>query len=350
MPAEFGTLADGRTAACFTLENEFLRVRITDFGARLVSIEMPGRDNVWDHVLLGFDDVRGYEISGGSFGAVLGRYANRIGQGRFRLDGRHYQLAVNDGDNTLHGGPMGFGLALWQLQEYRPAEGELALTHISADGDQGFPGEMFVRADYRLDGSALVLTLEAASDRDTVVNLSSHPYFNLAGAAAGDCLAQRIEIAAERFVVTDKHQIPTGELRPVQGTVFDFRAAKAIGADLRKGDEQLLIARGYDHCFVTATDDEVEAHFQASAYDAASGRMLKIFSDAPGVQFYSGNSLNGSVVGRGGVVYRQSAGFAFEAQNFPDAPNQRGFPSAVLRPGETFSRTIRYLFSVAGRT
>lgn len=345
-PVPFGKLGDGRETSCFTLRSAQLRVRVTDYGARLVAIEMPDRDGVWGDVLLGFDDARSYAAAGGSFGAVLGRYANRIGGGRFTLDGRQYQLAVNDAGNTLHGGPQGFGAALWRVQAYRPEAGELVLTHVSPDGDQGFPGELCVQAAYRLSGGALSLVLTATTDRATIVNLSSHPYFNLAGAASGDCLGHEICIAADRFVVTDASQIPTGVLRPVQGTAFDFRLAKQMDAGIRARDDQLLIGKGYDHCFVLGFCNDVGGRFAASAFDKHSGRMLTLFSDRPGLQFYSGNSLDGSIAGRNGVIYRQSAGFAFEAENFPDAPNHPEFPSSILRPGEVFSTSIRYEFSV----
>lgn len=345
-PTKFGSLADGRSTTCFTLENAQLRVRITNYGARLVSIEAPDRVGKPEHVLLGFENAEAYLEAGGSFGAILGRYANRIASGRFMLDGQYYQLAVNDSGNTLHGGPEGFGCALWQVKNYNHEAGELVLSHVSQDGDQGFPGTLTVEVSYRLSGSSLMITLAATTDQATIVNLSSHPYFNLAGASAGDCLSHEILIMSDHFLVTDQRQIPTGELRRVRGSVFDFRKQKRLSTDIRNADEQLLIARGYDHCFVTASADPASERFVASAYDQNSGRMLKVYTDQPGLQFYSGNSLNGSIFGQGGIVFRQSAGFAFEAQNFPDAPNHKKFPTSALRPDEVYRRIIRYSFSV----
>ena len=345
-PTPFGLLADGRSTACFILQNAHLRVGITDYGARLISIETPDRNGLCDHVLLGFDNAETYVQAGGSFGAVLGRYANRIDHGQFTLDGQRYQLAVNDAGNTLHGGPDGFGGALWQVKHFCNDACELTLSHVSPDGDQGFPGELSVEASYSLLGNSLLLALKATSNRATIVNLSSHPYFNLGDPGASDCLSHEICIAADRFLVTNPRQIPTGEQRQVQGSLFDFRKPKHLSSDIRRHDSQLFIARGYDHCFVTGSEASTQERFVASAYNRHSGRMLKLFTNQPGLQFYSGNSLNGSIVGRGGIVFRQSAGFAFEAQDFPDAPNHSGFPSTVLRSGEVYRRDIRYEFSV----
>jgi aldose 1-epimerase len=308
----------------------------------MVSIEMPDKSGVWDHVLLGFDNAETYVHAGGSFGAVLGRYANRIDGGRFTLDGEQHQLSVNDGGNTLHGGAIGFGNCLWTTQDYNPDAGTLVLSLVSPDGDQGFPGMLAVQATYRLEAGALSLTLRATTSKATIINLSAHPYFNLAGAAAGDCLSNEIRIAADRFLATDQRQIPTGESRNVKGTAFDFRHSKRIASDIHCNDDQLLAGRGYDHCFVISGQG---SRFMASAHDEASGRMLKLFSDQPALQFYTGNTLSGTIIGRGGFIYRQSAGFAFEAQDFPDAPNHLDFPSTVLRPGELYHRTIRYEFS-----
>ncbi len=341
--ASFGTLASG-AATLFSLQSAALRVGITDYGARMVSIETADRDGGFGHVLLGFDDVAAYDAAGGSFGAVLGRCANRIAGGRFTLDGHAYQLAVNDGGNTLHGGPCGFARNLWQVE--RAAGGaapELALLLVSPDGDQGFPGTLTARAVYRLAGDTLTLELSATTDRPTIVNLSAHPYFNLAGVGSYDALDHEITIAASRFLPTDAVQIPTGALAPVAGTVFDFREPAKLGARIRAADPQLLIGHGYDHCFVL--DDAAAGRFAGRAYDPRSGRSIEVVTDEPGLQLYSGNSLNGATVGRGGVAFRQSAGFAFEAQNFPDAINQPDFPSPVLRPGELYRRRISYRFT-----
>jgi len=308
----------------------------------MVSIEAPDRNGVFGHVLLGFDNAEAYLEAGGSFGAILGRYANRIAGGRFVLDRVAHQLAVNDPGGTLHGGPQGFANKLWRVERFDSAANELVMSLKSPDGDQGFPGALRAEVIYRLTRSRLDILLSATADKPTVVNLSAHPYFNFAGVAAGDCLGHEIFINANYFLPTDGKQIPTGERRVVAEQKFDFRKPKALGADIRNADEQLLIARGYDHCFVLN-----EAGPAAIVVEPVSGRAMRLLTDQPGLQLYSGNSLDGSVVGRGGVTYRQSAGFALEAQNFPDAPNQPAFPSAVLRPGQTYSRSIAYEFFVA---
>jgi aldose 1-epimerase len=341
-PTSFGRLADGRAAQCFTLASETLRVRITDFGARMVSIEAPDRGGVFGHVLLGFDDAEAYLEAGGSFGAILGRYANRIAGGQFVLDGVAYQLAVNDPGGTLHGGPQGSANNLWQVERFDSAANELVMLLESPDGDQGFPGALRAEVIYRLAGSRLDILLSATTDKPTVVNLSAHPYFNFAGVAGGDCLGHEIFINADYFLPTDDKQIPTGERRAVTGQKFDFRKPIALGTKIRNADQQLVIARGYDHCFVLN-----ERGPAAIVVEPVSGRAMRLFTDQPGLQLYSGNSLDGSIIGRGGITYRQSAGFALEAQNFPDAPNQAKFPSAVLRPGQKYSRSIAYEFFAA---
>ena len=343
--APFGTLPGGAAATLFKLQSNALRVCITDYGARMVSIEAPDRDGRFGHVLLGFDDVVAYDAAGGSFGAVLGRYANRIAGGRFTLDGQAHQLAVNDGGNTLHGGPCGFARSMWRVERaLSGAAAELALVLVSPDGDQGFPGALTARVRYRLAGDTLTLELTATADRATIVNLSAHPYFNLAGVEAHDVLDHEITIAAARFLPTDATQVPTGEMALVEGTVFDFRQPTRLGARIRVADPQLLIGHGYDHCFVLDAAAG-EPSFAARAHDPLSGRSVELTTDEPGLQLYSGNALTGATVGRGGVVFRQSAGFAFEAQNFPDAINQPGFPLPILRPGELYRRLISYRFT-----
>ena len=344
----FGALPDGRAASVHTLDNGRLRVRITDYGARMVAIETPDRHGARDHVLLGFEHAAAYAQAGGSFGAVLGRCANRIGGGRFTLDGRVHHLATNDRGSTLHGGPGGFGQVLWKIAGAEGGDApSLTLTHLSPDGDQGFPGALDATARYRLEADTLWLTLEASADQPTVVNLSAHPYFNLAGVERHDVLAHEVTILADRFLPTDARQIPTGEIRPVDETPFDFRRPIAMGARIRQDDPQLLHGRGYDLCFVL--DEETDQpRLAARVRDPVSGRAVDLLTTQPGLQLYSGNSLDGSVVGRGGVAFRQSAGFALEAQGFPDAPNHPAFPSAVLRPGARYRQVIGYRFSATG--
>lgn len=342
----FGRTPDGRSATLHTLQTAELRVRITDYGGRIVSIETPDRHGRAGEVLLGFDDVAAYARAGGAFGALLGRTANRIAGGTFTLDGHTHRLPVNDRGNTLHGGPVGFDKVYWELAAAMPGpHPTLVLTLLSPDGDQGFPGELSVKATYRLESDCLWLEFEASTTEATLVNLSTHPYFNLAGPESGCALGQVVTVFADAFLPTDPQQIPTGEIRPVAGTPFDFREPTALGARIRQPDEQLLFGQGYDHYFVLAGRASIEPRLAARAYDAASGRMLELHTTQPGLQLYSGNHLYGSVAGRGGA-YRQSAGFAFEPQGFPDAPHHPGFPSAVLQPGQTYRQRIGYRFSV----
>jgi aldose 1-epimerase len=342
----FGQLQDGQAATLFTLANDHLRVRITDFGGRMVSIEAPDREGKRDHVLLGFADVAAYSAYGGSFGTLLGRYANRIAGASFSLDGQTWKLSKNNGEATLHGGAAGFNRVFWSVTE---AEAEpvprLVLTHVSSDGDQGFPGEVTAVAGYVLDGDTLSLTLEACTTRPTVINLSAHPYFNLGGPACGDVLGHEMTIAADAFLPTDAAQIPTGEIRPVAGTNFDFRRAMTLGSRIRQPDPQLFHGLGYDHCFVLGSERAAAPRRALLVRDPVSGRSLAIDTDQPGVQVYTGNKISGAFAGHGGVIYRQSAGLALEPQDFPDAPNRPAFPSTVLRPGEQYRRVIRYRFT-----
>jgi aldose 1-epimerase len=327
-------------AGIHVLESATLRVVITPFGGRILSIHAPDRDGRRADVVLGFDTVSAMAQAGGSFNALLGRFANRIAEGRFTLDGQQYQLAQNDRGSTLHGGPQGFGRAVWDVVEAR--EAVLVLRHVSPDGDQGFPGEVTVTATYTLAGDTLQLVFAATTTRPTPINLSSHPYFNLAG--QGDVLGHIVTIAADAYLPTDERQLPTGEKRPVAGTAFDFRTPRVIGTHLADPDPQLVLAGGYDHCF--ALRGGAELAFAARALDPTSGRMLELFTTQPGLQFYTGTTLNGTIVGSGGA-YRKHSGVAFEAQGFPDAINQAGFPSCVLRPGEPFSATIAYRLTTA---
>jgi aldose 1-epimerase len=344
LPSEpFGPMPDGRETSLYTLQNDQLRVRITDFGGRMVSIEAPDRNGQSDHVLLGFATVAGYRTAG-SFGTLLGRYANRIAAGSFTLDGQTYTLSRNDGNNTLHGGAEGFSKRLWDVAsaEANPVP-TLTLIHVSPDGDQGFPGEVTVQATYQLNADSLSLKFEARTTKPTIINLSAHPYFNLGGPGSGDVLDGEVTIAAEAFLPTDAGQIPTGEIRSVDGTPFDFRQATRLGARLRQPDPQIFIGLGYDHCFVLRGDGPA-----VKVVDRISGRVLEIHTDQPGVQVYTGNKLSGTFAGHGGVIYRQSAGLAIEPQGFPDAPHHANFPSAVLRPGEIYRRYIRYRFTSDG--
>lgn len=345
-PESFGKTPDGRSATLHTLQTAKLRVTITDYGGRIVSIEAPDRDGKTGEVLLGFEEAAAYARSGGAFGALLGRSANRIAGGAFTVDGQNYRLPVNDRGNTLHGGPVGFDKIYWQSAPVTPGPNPtLVLSHVSPDGDQGFPGELSVEATYRLEADCLWLTFAARTSRPTLVSLSAHPYFNLAGPGSGCALGEIVTLFAESFLPTDREQIPTGEIRPVEGTPFDFRQPTMLGARIRQAHEQLLFGQGYDHYFVLAPNASGQPRLAARAYEPASGRVLEIYTTQPGLQLYTGNQLNGCITGRGGA-YRQSAGVAFEPQGFPDAPHHPAFPSTLLRPGQTYRQRIGYRLSV----
>jgi len=337
---DFGRVA-GRAARLYTIESDQLRARITDYGGILVSVEAPAAGGGHDHVLLGFDDAADYAANRGSFGALLGRNANRIAGGSVTIDGQTFSLSKNENGSTLHGGSVGFGKQFWSVVS-ATREG-IALRLVSPDGDQGFPGEVEVTATYRLSGPALHLVFDAQTTKPTPLSLSAHPYFNLDGVGARDILDHRVEIFATHFLPTDEKQIPTGEQRAVTGTVFDFSVPLPIGARIRAADVQLRYGRGYDHYYILPQESVGRLRPAMRAYSAKSGRMLEILTTQRGMQFYTGNNLNGSAPGRGGL-YRQSAGFAIEPQGFPNAPNQPGFPTTILRPGETYHEEIVYRF------
>ena len=342
----FGQLPDGADAKLISFDTAELRVSVTDFGGRLVSIETHDRRGERGEVLLGFDHAAAYASAGGAFGALLGRNANRIAHGQLTIDDRTYELSKNDGDSTLHGGARGFDQVLWQVLsvavEPTPT---LVLSYQSPDGDQGFPGRLSVQATYRLDRTSLWLSFSAETTQPTVVSLSAHPYFNLAGPGSGDVLNQLISIRADHYLPTDKRQIPTGEILTVTDTPFDFRNATALGARISQSHEQLIFGLGYDHYYVLPQNPRNKAQLAARAVDMASGRTLELLTTQPGLQLYTGNKLNGGVTGRGGA-YRQSAGFALEPQGFPDAPHHPQFPSTILRPGTTYDQSICYRFGL----
>ena len=295
--------------------------------------------------------MRGY-ISGEStyFGSLIGRFANRIAHGRFALDGREYALAVNNGPNALHGGRIGFNRAVWDATVRTEATGPaLALRHVSPDGDEGYPGTLTVDVTYTLDDRSLQIAYAATTDRHTIVNLTNHTYFNLAGETSGDVLQQELTIAAARYTPVDATSIPTGEHAPVAGTPFDFRRPKAIGRDLRDDDEQLVFTHGYDHNWVLDRTAGDPPSLAVRGYDPVSGRCVEVLTTEPGVHVYTGNYLDGTNVGSGGKIYRQSAGWTAETQHFPDSPNRPNFPSTELRPGESFRSETVFRFSAGDR-
>jgi aldose 1-epimerase len=346
----FGQLADGRTVDAITLSNGGrMHLRVLTFGAIIQSLHAPDRDGKLDDVVLGYDSLDEYVRDTRYFGAIVGRYANRIANARFTLDGDTFSLAANDGVNHLHGGPEGFSHAVWSAEPFETdsaAGVRLALT--SRDSEGGYPGTVHVTATYTLtEDNELVVDFAAATDRATPVNLTQHSYFNLAGHDRGDILGHLLTLAASRYTPVNTTLIPTGELRDVTGTPFDFRAPAAIGARIRDADDQLRIGHGYDHNFVLDRAPNSAASLAARLCEPACGRVLEVFTTEPGLQLYSGNGLDGRAIGKEWRVYGQYGGVALETQHFPDSPNHPEFPSAILRPGtELRSRTI-FKFSVA---
>lgn len=337
----FGTAPSGEAVERFTLSNRHgVEVRAMTYGGIITSLEAPDRHGAPGDVVLGYDDLAGYLRSSPYFGAIVGRYGNRIARGRFTLDGTEYRLAVNNGPNHLHGGVRGFDKVVWAAAPFQnDSTVGVVFTHVSPDGDEGYPGTLRAAVTYTLnDRNELAIDYEAATDKPTPVNLTQHSYFNLAG--SGDILGHMLTLAADRYVPVDSTLIPTGELAPVAGTPFDFRTPHPIGARIGAPDEQLRRGGGYDHTFVVNRTGPGLV-LAAILTDSASGRTLEIRTTEPGVQFYSGNFLDGTLTGKGGTVYRYRTGLALETHHFPDSPNQPAFPSTILRPGETYrSRTV----------
>ncbi|MCJ2056863.1 galactose mutarotase [Methylobacterium sp. J-048] len=348
----FGTLPDGRAVEEVTLTNgKGITARVIAWGALLRSLEVPDRAGKPADIVLGYGDLAGYLAKPNYFGASVGRYANRIRGGRFTLDGRTYTLATNDGPNTLHGGNAGFDKRLWTITEVKGgATPSVTLRYVSPDGEEGFPGTLTVTATYTLDATdTLTISYQATTDKPTIVNLTNHSFFNLAGEGSGrSVLDQILTIPAERYTPVDATQIPTGAHVPVAGTPFDFRTPTVIGSRIRDGrDIQIVRGRGYDHNWVVTDAPTVEPHLVAKVEDPHSGRVLEVASNQPGVQFYTGNFIDATVVGKSGLVYRQSDALAIEPELFPDTPNQPAFGSARLDPGATYRTVITYRFSAS---
>ncbi len=343
----FGKTADGQVVDLYAITNsKGVEVRITDYGGTVVSLKVPDRNGVLADVVLGFDRLEDYLKGHPFFGCLVGRYANRIAKGRFTLEGKTYTLAVNNGPNHLHGGLMGFDKRVWKASEVsRGGAPALRLEYVSKHMEEGYPGNLTVEVIYSLsDANALRIDYTATTDGPTVVNLTNHSYFNLAGAGAGDMLGHEVQVNADRFVPVGSDLIPTGELRSVAGTPLDFRQPTAIGARIDADHEQIRYGQGYDHTFVLNNPGR-EPGLAARVREPRSGRVLEVLTTKPGVQLYTGNFLDGSNVGKSGKVYGRRYGFCLETQYFPDSPNQPSFPSPVLRPGETYRHTTVYRFS-----
>lgn len=339
----WGRTADGADVHLYTLTSGDLEVRITSFGGHLVGVRAPDRAGRVQDVVLGFDALDGYlNPHNGYLGALVGRYANRIARGQFTLDGSDYQIPLNNGRNALHGGPVGFDRYVWQAEESGDA---LEFTHLSPDGDMGFPGALTTRVRYTLSGKTLRLDFSATTDKPTILNLTNHAYFNLRGDDDGDILGHILQIDGDQFIPADAEQIPTGEILPVEGTPLDFRQPAVVGARIGADFEQLKLAGGYDQTFAVRGQPGT-LRFAARATEPASGRTLTVETTQPGVHFYSGNMLTGKQTGRHGKTYSPRTGFCLETQHFPDAPHHPNFPSTVLRPGETFLATTAFTFGV----
>ena len=343
--SDFGTAPDG-DARLFTLTNgNGMEVDITNYGGIITAIRVPDRDGNTDDVALGFPTLEGYLGEDPYFGAIIGRYGNRLGAGTFTVDGESYTLAKNDGPNSLHGGPGGFHTKIWEATEMEDDDvAGVSLHRVSPDGEEGFPGNLDVTVTYTLtEDNELRIEYAATTDKATPVNLTNHSYFNLSG--GGTILNHELTIDADAYTPVNQTLIPTGELREVEGTPFDFREATAIGERIEAEDEQLGFGQGYDHNWVL-NSDAGELTTAATLYDPASGREMEVLTTEPGIQFYSGNFLNGSFTGKDSTAYGLRTGLCLETQHFPDSPNQEGFPSTILEPGDTYTSETVYRFSV----
>ncbi|MEW6127767.1 MAG: aldose epimerase family protein [Acidobacteriota bacterium] len=343
----FGKTNSGEPVEIYTLTNTSgMEVKITNYGGIVVALKAPDRNGKMDDIVLGFDSLDGYLKGHPYFGCIAGRYANRIAKGHFKLDGKAYQLTLNNGAHHLHGGVEGFDKRVWNAREVKAKNGSaLELSYVSKDGDQGYPGNLSVKVVYTLtNANELKVDYTATTDKATVVNLTNHAYFNLAGQGNGDILNHQLQINANRFTPTDETAIPTGVLQSVKGTPFDFTKPQAIGARINQNDEQIKFGKGYDHNFVL--NGKMGVLRQAAiVQEPTSGRVLEIWTTEPGIQFYTGNYLDGTLTGKGGKVYQHRYGFCLETQHFPDSPNQAKFPSTVLRPGGLYRTTTVMKFS-----
>jgi len=341
----FGQTSEGTEVQLYTLKNQAgMQVQITDYGATVTSIITPDKNGKAGDVVLGFDSVSSYTSdaftkSNPYFGAIVGRYGNRIAKGKFTLDGKEYTLATNNGPNHLHGGKKGFDRVVWQAEEV-PGQQALKLTYVSKDGEEGYPGTLTSTVTYTLtDDNQLRIDYEATTDKATPINLTNHSYFNLGAGQAEDALQHILMLNADRYTVVDATLIPTGELRPVKGSVMDFTTPTAIGARLNQ------VEGGYDHNYVLK-DSDGSMKLAATVYEPTSGRYMEVTTTEPGIQFYSGNFLDGTLTGKNNTTYKKHYGFCLETQHFPDSPNQPSFPSTILKPGDTYRSTTAYKFSV----
>ncbi len=344
----FGKLPDGREAYLYTLRNDSgMTVKITNFGATIQSIIVPGKGGKLADVVFGYDSIQGYLNGTQYFGATIGRYANRIAKGTFSLDGKVYHLPINNGVNTLHGGTKGFNKRLWTADTMETRDGpSVKMTYVSKDGEEGFPGTVTATVIFTLEGdNSLKIHYTATTDKPTVINMTNHSYFNLSGDPSRPITDEELMINADFYTPVDSTQIPTGQIAPVAGTPMDFRKLTIIGSRINEDNTQLKIGHGYDLNWVL-NDYHGEIRKAAELYDPLTNRLLDIYTDQPGIQFYSGNVLDGSEIGKGGVAYNFRTALALETQHFPNSPNDPKFPSTVLLPGQKYETTTIYKFSV----
>ena len=345
----FGRTPDGRVISLVTLRNQNgVEVRVMSYGGIIVSLKTPDRSGRSGDIVLGHEDAAGYFPNPTFFGAIIGRYGNRIAKGQFSLDGHDYTLPINNAPNSLHGGTAGWDQALWDVDPFQTKEGPgVVLTHTSPDGDQGYPGTVKAKVTYTLtDDNRLRIEYSATTDKPTVINMTNHSYFNLSAGASPDILSHLLMINAAQYTPIDDGLIPTGEIAPVDHTPFDFRTPTAIGARIGDRDVQLTRGKGYDHNFVLTRLNAGDLELAARVEDPTSGRTLEVLTTQPGLQFYSGNFLDGTITGKGGAKYGLRSGLCLETQHFPDSPNHPSFPSTVLRPGETYASTTVLHFGV----
>lgn len=342
----FGKLPDGKEVYRHVLKNKNgVEVHVINYGGIITHLKTPDKNGVFGDIVLGYDSLSGYLKESPYFGAVVGRYGNRIANGKFSLDGKEYTLVQNNNGQHLHGGTVGFDKVFWNIESLTSEKGPaLRLSYISKDGEEGYPGNLSIEVDYILtEDNALELHYKATTDKKTVVNLTQHTYFNLTGNASRDILEHELKLNADRYIPVNSTLIPTGELAPVKGTPFDFTTFTAIGKRINEKNDQLKIAGGYDHCWVLSSNDSLRN--AGSLYEPGSGRVVDVLTTEPGIQFYSGNFLTGTITGKGGVVYNHRYGLCLETEHFPDSPNQPQFPSVVLSPGEVYTTQTIYRFS-----
>lgn len=348
-PSTFGVLADGREVLEYTIANSAgMSARIINYGATITSLFVPDRDGNIEDVVLGYDSLQGYVNGSEYFGAVVGRYGNRIAKGQFTLDGQQFQLTINNGENHLHGGKIGFNKVLWDAEVLNDSDmPAIRFTYVSRDGEEGYPGTVTLKVTYTLtDDNELRINYEGMTDKPTILNPTQHSYFNLSGNFTETILGHSLMIEADKFTPVDEGLIPTGELAPVENTPLDFRQPQTIGARIDDPFEQLVLGKGYDHNWVLRNyTGPGDVHKAAELYEPESGRVMTVFTDQPGLQFYSGNFLDGSAIGKNGIAYGHRTGLCLETQVFPDSPNHPDFPSATLYPGQVYRQTTIYQFS-----